>query len=271
MSLAHSNGKTALVTGGARGIGRAISHSLAAAGFNLVVHVRKETSAAQAEVESLRAKYGIKAILVAADLNDPSTIDGLFAAVDREFDRLDVLINNAGVENYHAAEDMPLAEWQHILQVNLTAPFQCSQLAAQRMKANRRGGVIINISSIHDTVARKGIAHYCCAKAALKMLTKVTALEWAEYGIRVVTLSPGAIETDMNRDAIEGFGRETFNSWIPAGRVGNTDEVGEVVAFLCDERASYITGTELYIDGAYSINVVRQDDRPGRTALRMAG
>lgn len=264
MTHAIPKGKIALVTGGARGIGRAICESLAAAGYQLAVHARKKTPSAQAEVEILKEKYGIKAVLVTADLSDPSSIDGLFVAFDREFDRLDILVNNAGVENYHAAEDMPLEEWQHILQVNLTAPFQCSQQAAHRMKASQRGGVIINISSIHDTVARKGIAHYCCAKAGMKMLTKVTALEWAEFGIRVVTLSPGAIETDMNRDVIEGFGREVFNSWIPAGRVGNTTEIGETVAFLCDERASYITGTEIYIDGAYSINIVRQDDRPGR-------
>ena len=270
MSHVQTKDKVALVTGGARGIGKAICESLASAGYNLAVHARSVTPTAQSFVESLKTRFGIHAVLVTADLNDPNSIEPLFSAVDAAFPRLDVLINNAGVENYHAAEEMPIAEWQHILQVNLTAPFQCSQQAALRMKASQRGGVIINVSSIHDTVPRKGIVHYCCAKAGMKMLTKVTALEWAEYGIRVVTLSPGAIETDMNRDAIEGFGRETFNSWIPAGRVGHTTEVGEVIAFLCDEKAAYITGTELYMDGAYSINGIRQDDRPGRAAIATA-
>lgn len=263
--MTYLNDKVALVTGGARGIGKGISESLAASGYHLAVHARTVTSAAQEFVESLRVRFGIEAVLIAADLNNPSDVDSLFEKFDQEFTRLDVLINNAGVENYHAAEDMPLAEWQHIIQVNLTAPFQCSQQAAKRMISGSNGGVIINISSIHDTVPRKGIAHYCCAKAGMKMLTKVTALEWAEYGIRVVTLSPGAIETDMNREVIDGFGRDLFNSWIPAGRVGNTSEVGEVVAFLCNEKASYITGTEIYIDGAYSINGIRQDDRPGKS------
>jgi NAD(P)-dependent dehydrogenase (short-subunit alcohol dehydrogenase family) len=270
MANSVRNGKTALVTGGTRGIGFGVSQSLAAAGYDLAVHARTDTAVARAKVTSLTSDYGVETALITADLNDPNSIEGLFEHFDREFLRLDVLVNNAGVENYHAAEDLPLAEWQHILQVNLTAPFQCSQLAARRMKGTGNGGVIINISSIHDTVARKGISHYCCAKAGLRMLTRVTALEWAEYGIRVVTVSPGAIETDMNRDAIEGFGRDKFNQWIPVGRVGNTADIGAAILFLCDDRASYITGTELYIDGAYSLNLVRYDDRPGRSDLRPA-
>ena len=127
-----------------------------------------------------------------------------------------------------------------------------------------RGGVIINISSIHDDVARKGLAHYVTAKAGLKMLGRSLALEWAEYGIRVVTVSPGAIETDMNREAIESFGRDHFEQWIPAGRLGVVADVSEAVAFLCSDKASYITGTELVIDGGYMRNLVRYDDRPGR-------
>src|SRR5690606_9373347 len=103
--------------------------------------------------------------------------------------RLDILINNAGFETNYAAEDMPFEAWQAVLQVNLTAPFQASQEAARRMKT-AGGGVIINISSIHDSVPRKGLAHYCAAKAGLKMLGHCTALEWAEFGIRVVNVSP---------------------------------------------------------------------------------
>lgn len=263
MSQQQGKGRVALVTGGARGIGRAISTSLAAHGYDLAVHCRQVTLAAQAVVEEIASRHGVRAVLLAADLTDPASIPGLFEAFDHEFGRIDVLINNAGMENYHAAEELPVEEWQRVLQVNLTAPFQCSQQAAQRMKAAGHGGVVINVSSIHDKTPRKGIVHYCCAKAGMNMLTQVTALEWAEYGIRVVTLAPGAIETDMNRDAIDGIGRATFNSWIPAGRVGNTGEVAETIAFLCSENAAYITGTALYIDGAYAINGIRQDDRPG--------
>lgn len=260
--------KVALVTGGNRGIGRAICESLAAAGSHIVIHASSERAEWQQLANDLAARHGIRAVFLAADLRYPSKIDALFEQFDSHFDHLDILVNNAGVENYHAAEEMPLDAWQHILQVNLSAPFQCSQHAARRMKSRGNGGVIINVSSIHDTVARKGISHYCCAKAGLRMLTRVTALEWAEYGIRVVTVSPGAIETDMNRDAIDGIGRDHFHEWIPAGRIGETSEIGQTITFLCGDAASYITGTELYVDGGYSINLVRYDDRPGRSELR---
>jgi NAD(P)-dependent dehydrogenase (short-subunit alcohol dehydrogenase family) len=127
------------------------------------------------------------------------------------------------------------------------------------------GGVIINISSIHDSVPRKGLAQYCAAKAGLKMLGHCTALEWAEYGIRVVNVSPGAIETDMNREAIDTFGRDRFENWIPAGRLGVTGDVADLVRFLCSNAGSYITATDIYVDGGYMRNLVRYDDRPGRS------
>ena len=185
------------------------------------------------------------------------------AEYDRGFERLDILVNNAGYETTSAAEDLPEVELRGVIEVNLVAPFLLAQQAARRMKASG-GGVVINLSSIHGQMPRKGLAHYAASKAGLHMLTRSLALEWAEYGIRVVTVSPGAIETDMNRDAIEHFGRAHFEEWIPAGRVGNTADVAEAVAFLCSDRAGYVTGTELVIDGGYLQNLVRYDDRPGR-------
>ncbi|MGO4839567.1 SDR family NAD(P)-dependent oxidoreductase, partial [Rhizobiaceae sp. 2RAB30] len=142
----------------------------------------------------------------------------------------------------------------------LTAPFRCAQLAQPRMR-QRGGGVIVNISSIHDEVARKGFAHYSVAKAGLKMLGRSAALEWAEFGIRVVTISPGAIETDINRAVIEDIGRDSFREWIPLG-LGAPMDVARLVSFVCSDDARYITGTELYVDGGYSRNLVRYDGRP---------
>jgi NAD(P)-dependent dehydrogenase (short-subunit alcohol dehydrogenase family) len=126
------------------------------------------------------------------------------------------------------------------------------------------GGVIINISSIHDTVPRKGLIHYCSAKAGLKMFSKCLALELAESNIRVVSLAPGAIETEMNREEINKFGREKFNDWIPSGRIGNAKEVAQSVIFLASDMASYINGADLYIDGAYMNNTIHYDPRPPR-------
>lgn len=258
-------GKTALVTGGGRGIGAAISDSLAAAGCHVFLHGREATPVLAALAGELSARHGLSCHAVGADFLYPASIAPMFAAIDALSPRLDILVNNAGFETTFAAEDMPFEAWEAVLQVNLHAPFLCSQQAARRMKAEGRGGVIINISSIHDTVPRKGLSHYCASKAALRMLGHCSALEWAEYGIRVVNVAPGAIETDMNREAIETFGRDKFEGWIPAGRIGHTDDVASMVAFLCSSASGYVTGTDITIDGGYMRNLVRYDDRPGRS------
>ncbi|MCD1635783.1 SDR family oxidoreductase [Martelella mediterranea] len=255
-------GKTALVTGGARGIGHDISAALA--GSNVVIHARNVTDAVRSFAEDLAAEHGVRTYVVTADFLKPDGVDQLFAGIAAaDVGPLDILINNAGFETTAAAEDMPVAEWQAVIDVNLNAPFRCSQHAAWQM-IEKGGGVIINITSIHDSVPRKGLAHYCAAKAALKMLGHCTALEWAEHGIRVIGVGPGAIETDMNREAIEGFGRDKFEGWIPVGRLGNTGDIAETVRFLCSDAASYITATDIYVDGGYMKNLVRYDDRPDR-------
>jgi NAD(P)-dependent dehydrogenase (short-subunit alcohol dehydrogenase family) len=147
---------------------------------------------------------------------------------------------------------------------NLKGAFLCSQQAGRRMQRSG-GGVIVNISSIHDTVPRKGLTHYCTSKAGLQMLSKCMALELAEDRIRVVSISPGAIETEMNRKEIAAFGVDKFNRWIPQGRIGCVADVAPAVAFLCSDLASYITGTDIYIDGGYSLATIQYDPRPART------
>ena len=129
---------------------------------------------------------------------------------------------------------------------------------------NKRGGVIINISSIHDAVPRKGLIHYCSAKAGLKMFSKCLSLELAEKNIRVASIAPGAIETNMNREEIEKFGKEKFEKWIPQGRIGNVADVANAVAFLASDLADYINGADIYIDGAYMNHTIQYDPRPKR-------
>ena len=255
--------KTALITGGGRGIGAAISETLAREGCNVALVGRAATPVLEDYAKALAERHGVKAVAIGADLLESDAATGLMQAYDRAFDRIDILVNNAGYETTAAAEDLPEDALRGVLEVNLVAPFLLAQQAAKRMKRTG-GGVVINMSSIHDQAPRKGLAHYAASKAGLRMLTKSLAVEWAEYGIRVVTVSPGAIETDMNREAIEHFGRQHFEEWIPAGRLGVTSDVAEAVAFLSSDRASYITGTELVIDGGYLQNLVRYDDRPGR-------
>ena len=255
-------GRTALVTGSSRGIGRGIAETLARDGCAVALHDREVTSALTALADEIGRRHGVRCVAIGGNLAVAGQAETMFQQLDTTFPACDILVNNAGYESNFAAEQMPEAEWRGVLEVNLTAPFLLGQQAARRMKG--RGGVIVNVSSIHDDVPRKGLANYAAAKAGLRMLGRTLALEWAEYGIRVVTVSPGAIETDMNREAIEALGRERFNDWIPAGRVGKVADVAEVVAFLCSDKASYVTGTELVIDGGYVRNLVRYDDRPSR-------
>ncbi len=253
--------KVAFITGGSRGIGQAICETLAEQGYSLAIHCRNYQQEYQQWADELAEHCQVKTSLFYADFKCQLAITDMFDAIDEIFNgRLDVLVNNAGFENCYRAEDMPLKDWDDVIQVNLTAPFQCAQFAANRMK-KIGGGSIINITSIHDKTPRKGYAHYCSSKAALSMLTKSTAIEWAEFGIRVNSIGAGAIETDINREAIDEFGRDKFNDWIPAGRVGNVKDIANLVKFLASDDSGYITGTDVYVDGAYRLSTVRYDER----------
>jgi glucose 1-dehydrogenase len=254
--------KVALVTGAGQGIGRAIGGKLAADGVSVALHERKTAPHVLEFARDLSQRCGVRCEVVSGDFRDPASIGAMFEQFDTMFDRLDIVVNNAGYETSCALEDMSLQVWDETIRIDLTAPFQISQAAFARMKS--KGGVIVNISSIHEEIARKGASHYSCAKAGLRMLGRSAALEWAEYGVRVVTVSPGPIETDMNRHAIEELGRANFDSWIPAGRFGRPADVAAIVSFVCSDEAGFITGTEIYVDGGYMRNLVRYDDRPGR-------
>lgn len=256
-------GKLALVTGGSRGIGRAICWEFAARGADVLVHYNRKRSEAEVLCRELQDGFGVRALSVGGDLSRLDEIEAFFGIVNDSIDKLDILVNNAGFEDCHAAESMSARAWDFVMNVNLRAPFLCSQMAFPLMRA-AGGGVILNNSSIHDEIPRKGIAHYCSAKAGLRMLTKCLALEWAEYSIRVNTVSPGAIETDMNRHVIRDESRFQFGEWIPAGRAGTVEEVAALFAFLASPEASYITGSTICIDGGYHLSTIRYDDRPGR-------
>jgi glucose 1-dehydrogenase len=257
--------KTALVTGADRGIGKGIATALAQAGANVAIHARQPSPAADAFAEALAVECATEVRVVTADFLDPGSIVPMFTAFDQSFSAIDILVNNAGYEIAEAAEKVPLDDWESVLRVNLTAPFLCSQEAARRMIGRQRGGVIINISSIHDSVPRKGLSSYCASKGGLVMMARTMALEWAEYGIRVLTVAPGAIETDMNREVFARFGRDKFEQWIPLHRIGNPNDIAALVTFLCSDGASYMSGVEITVDGAFLRNLVRYDDRPGRS------
>jgi glucose 1-dehydrogenase len=254
-------GQRILVTGGSRGIGAGIARVMAACGAHVVINHLRDDVRAQALADELRRLYGVEAAVCDADISVPQEVAALFRLADERLGGIDVLVNNAGCESVDHAVDLTLEDWDRVFNVNLRGAFVCAQEAAKRMIA-RNSGVIINISSIHDKVPRKGLIHYCCAKAGLNMMTKCLALELAPHHVRVVAVSPGAIETEMNRDEIEQFGRAKFNAWIPAGRIGVVDDVAWTCAFLASDKAAYITATEIYIDGGYKESTIPYDPRP---------
>ncbi len=255
-------GKRIVVTGSSRGIGAETCRELANEGALVIVNANSDID---------------EAILVANEINLQQEKVVAFAiqaniAIEEEAERLinesadllggvDILINNAGIESTIAALDLDMAEWDRIMSVNLRGAFICARAAARKMIAQGSKGVILNNSSIHESVSRLGLMHYCVSKSGLRMMSKALALEWAEYGIRVLGIAPGAIETQTNKKEIAAFGREKFEDWIPLSRLGNCADIAKVISFLVSEDASYITGTTLEIDGGYALNLVRYDPR----------
>lgn len=256
-------GKKALITGGSQGIGAEICRELASKGADVFINYYTNKGKAESLAREIESDYGVSAFIGGADVSKPAEVQRLFEEMDKNLDGIDILINNAGSESNCHILDMEVNEWDRIVGVNLKGPFLCAQQAGRRMEQSG-GGVIINISSIHDIVPRKGLAHYCSAKGGLKMLTRCLAIELAESNIRVVSVSPGAIETEMNRKEIAVFGEEKFNGWIPQGRIGKVKDVSAMVAFLCTDMANYITGTDIYIDGGYMQSTIPYDPRPPR-------
>ena len=262
MSMQGIAGKRVLVTGGGRGIGAAITTAFVRHGARVLVNYHRHAEDAERLCADLQAAHGADvATPFRADIARPDEVDAMFEHAIRHLGGVDVLVDNAGLETVHPALDLSLDAWDTVMNVNLRGAFLCAQRAARQMLDQGTGGVIVNNSSIHESVPRLGLAHYCVSKAGLHMLTKALALEWAEHGIRVLGVSPGAIETEMNRGEIDAFGREHFDSWIPAGRVGQVGDVSEFTVFLASDAAAYCTGTHVTLDGGYRLALVRYDPR----------
>jgi len=254
------DGRVALITGASRGIGRAIALQLAEAGADVAINFVSDSSRPAAE-ELAREISGLgrKALVVQADAASQPAIEAMFDDVEAALGRVQVLVNNAGIDPVTPIARMDPAEWERVLAVNLTGPFLCLQRALPRMQA---GDSIINISSIHGATPRIGSSHYSASKAGLEMLTKTAALELGPRGIRVNAIAPGAILTDINRERVIALGEEAWRRWIPLGRVGDAAEIADLAAFLASDAASYITGAVIYADGGYRLPLVRHAGWP---------
>lgn len=241
-------GKVALVTGSSRGIGKTIARELAQRGCTLIVHGSKESDALRDSFKDVN-KLSPESIMVTAELSEPAAIDKMFSQIEESVGRLDILVNNAATQKPGAVLEIEREDWDHVLSVNLRAPFLCAQRAGRIMRDNGGGGKIINISSVHAYDVRRHYAHYSAAKGALETLTKSLALELAEYNIQVNSVVVGAIATELTPVGRQG----KLLTSIPAGRIGTTEEVARLVAFLGSNECDYLTGASIVVDGGVTL------------------
>jgi len=241
-------GKIALVTGSSRGIGKTIALELARNGCKVIVHGSKASDALRDSFENV-STHSPNSLMIAVELSKPGEIDGMFSHIKKTFAGLDILVNNAATQNPSPVLELKQEDWDRVLSVNLRAPFLCAQQAGKIMQDKKNGGKIINISSVHAYDARRYYAHYSAAKGGLETLTKSLALELAAYNIQVNSIVAGAIATELtplDRQA-------KFLTSVPAGRIGTTEEIAQLVVFLCSNRCDYLTGASITVDGGLTL------------------
>lgn len=250
------NGKVAIVTGGNSGIGKAIALGLARAGARIVIDYvanPEATAALEAEVAAL----GSEAIGVRADVSSVAELQTLVDAAVAKFGRLDIMVNNAGVETRTSVLDTTEAQYDKVLSINLKSAFFGTQVAAKQMVAQGDGGRIINVTSVHEDWPMPGNTAYCLAKGGMRMLTRTAGVELAAHGIRVVGVGPGAVATPINLSTMQDPALlAKLNAAIPLGRMAEPEEIAHVVVFAAGDGGSYLTATTIFADGGIMQNSV---------------
>jgi glucose 1-dehydrogenase len=242
-------GKVAVVTGAGTGIGQAIALTFAAEGAAVVVDYVGKASVSEDTLTKIHAMNG-RALGIDADISLREDVSRLIQQTVVAFGKLDVFVNNAGIEKKAPFVDFPLDEWQKIIAVNLTGPFLCCQAAAKQMILQGEGGRIINVSSIHEDLPMPTNAPYCASKGGLRMLMRTIAVELARHQITVNNIGPGAIYTPIDKD-VEGDSKlnDQILAEIPMRRWGRPEEVAQLALYLASEAAAYVTGSTHFIDG----------------------
>lgn len=242
----HLTGKTAIVTGGSRGIGRAIALCLAEEGANVAVIYAGNTAAAE-ETQKAIAEKGGQAIAIQCDVANEDAVTAMIKQVKEQFGSIDILVNNAGITRDGLLMRMKTADWQAVLDTNLTGTFFCTK-AVTKIMMKQRSGAIVNLTSVVGLTGNAGQANYAAAKSGIIGFTKSVAKELASRGIRVNAVAPGCIDTDMTAVLSDAVKDEMLKT-IPLGRVAQPEEVAKAVLFLVSDCASYITGQVLNVDG----------------------
>jgi glucose 1-dehydrogenase len=242
-------GKVAIVTGAATGIGKGIATRFAAEGSSVVIDYVGSPDVAEETAKALRDAGG-KVETVKADVSKEDDVARLISETVRLFGQLDIFVNNAGIETKRPFLEMPFDIWQKVIAVNLTGPWLCCQHAARQMVAQGHGGRIINISSVHEDLPMPTNAPYCASKGGLRMLMRTICVELAPYGITVNNIGPGAIDTPMDADLKKDpVLMKTLLDEIPIGRMGRPEEIAGLACYLASDEAAYMTGSTLFMDG----------------------
>lgn len=242
------SGKVALVTGASQGLGEHFAQCLSAAGAKLVIAARNREKLARVE-QQIEAAGG-EALSLALDVREGDSIAQAFAAIDREFGRIDLLVNNAGIAVTKAALELAADEWDNVVDTNLRGAFLMAQAAAKRMSAQKSGS-IINISSIYGIGVAGHIVPYAAAKAGMIQMTKALALELARYGVRVNALAPGYVETDMTREHLASEAGQKLLRKVPMRRFGTPADLEGPLLLLASDAGRYVTGTTILADGGF--------------------
>ena len=255
--ISKSEGRIAVITGSSRGIGRAIALNFAKSKeYSSIVINSRRIDEAELVVQEIKKNTSCDSIAIPGDVSQEKDCIRLIDETVGKFQRLDVLVNNAGIQKDIPLTETTLQDWYNIISVDLTGPFICSREAVKQMKVQNDpcGGCIINISSVHQIIPKPHYVPYATSKGGIEMMTKTMALELATDNIRVNIVAPGAIDTDMNinlRTNVEE--RENTLRKIPMGRIGKDEEVANVVEFLASNKASYITGSTVIVDGGMTL------------------
>lgn len=253
-------GQSALVTGASSGIGLAVARALADAGAAVAVNYAAQREPAEALVKEIAAAGG-RAIAVGADVSDVAAVEQMFEAAVAALGRLDILVANAGLQRDAAFKDMSLADWQRVIDVNLTGQFLCCRAAVRQFlkqpeapALSRARGKIVCMSSVHEVIPWAGHVNYAASKGGVMLMMKSLAQEVARERIRVNGIAPGAIRTPINRPAWETKDAlDKLLTLIPYGRVGEPEDIGKAAVWLCSDDSDYVTGTSLFVDGGMTL------------------